>query len=665
MKRIFLYLYILIVPAVILSGCAGTSNETDTIDLGMSKQQIEDTEFDVDIIDGANDVDDGDNVDGESDSDINKYLLSMGMQCIEKMVQELKNIDSGYLQENIQSIENAESVNAVLVPYKAQELIDIMEDYNIEYVNNTLRYLKDYISPSAAMSYLFRASEIILPYEFNQSFAVVLPDYRGQEWILPIFFGDIESPNAGIIVFFQQAGNDIVYIESYDLKKDAAQWLVQNCAEWLDNGIWYTEKELLEVRENFDVEQLDFPESDVKDINRFLVETAVSINNQFYENLISDDFVEYISNNDNVGVEEHKHMSSAVNSFDIGIMVPGLARYWECGAYESVYYRLYWELSDDVFTICSLPENWTEDIAVILGNQDANYYAVIWFKNLNNNALEVEHVLYALPENRKFMGIIDGIKGSLSKVEIESPYGFWTEYEGIQNLDVITADFYDYMLCSGDGYSLVAKQVESVKDVVEYIGVLDEDFNWIVPLSDSTYINPEGYINEHLNSNYYSYKERCKEMSNDIQYAGEGAFVIKNIMMFNVLTSEWLNISGYDTSQPVIFSDGYYVVSSDSRWDEYIIIVSPTTGKRETDIYCESPKYVGRYSEGKFFSYDGFYDIDGNKVIDLSEYAGLIINQPYFLNNECELIAKNSNGTKYKAVIDSDGNFISEFEESW
>ena len=68
----------------------------------------------------------------------------------------------------------------------------------------------------------------------------------------------------------------------------------------------------------------------------------------------------------------------------------------------------------------------------------------------------------------------------------------------------------------------------------------------------------------------------------------------------------------------------------------------------------------GRYSEGVFFAKDGFYDLDGKKVIDISEYTNQIMNQPYFDDGKCEIIVTNPDGVKFSGVIEKTGKFLKE-----
>lgn len=230
-----------------------------------------------------------------------------------------------------------------------------------------------------------------------------------------------------------------------------------------------------------------------------------------------------------------------------------------------------------------------------------------------------------------------------------------------------TSEYYDYLLCSGGGYSIVAKQVETVTEVTEYIGVLDENYNWVIELEIAEN-NPFGW------SKYFDFEKRCRDWASSVHYAGEGVFIQNEYVAhgpddFSKLTSWNILENTSDKSDRVRtntlkLKNGYIIMADvgDIITDKVYIAMMDKHGQFiKTNIICKSYRYVGQYAEGVFFSYDGFYDINGNLVIDLSEYAGLIKNNPCFSNGECTLIAENENGTEFVAVIDLNGNFVSEF----
>ena len=83
------------------------------------------------------------------------------------------------------------------------------------------------------------------------------------------------------------------------------------------------------------------------------------------------------------------------------------------------------------------------------------------------------------------------------------------------------------------------------------------------------------------------------------------------------------------------------------------------------------------YSEGLFYACTdkaaspGFYDIEGNMVIDLSSYnmgripysSEMGVNAPYFENGQATILFANNAGSVFEAVIDKTGAFVGEPEK--
>lgn len=233
---------------------------------------------------------------------------------------------------------------------------------------------------------------------------------------------------------------------------------------------------------------------------------------------------------------------------------------------------------------------------------------------------------------------------------------------------VDASQYYDNLLCRGEEYMLVAKMEETVTDVIEYIGVLNDNYEWIVPLSNDTPVNPGGELVSH----YSKFDDKCNELQRYINYKGDGVFSYTNPYgeaagheFLIVSTNTWVNVGRFSCSFQT-FQDGYLITSEDTYRanHNHVKIIKSSGDIIETEILCYGSTYLGAYSEGLFFAYDGFYDIDCKKIINLSKYAGRIKNHPYFSGGICELIAENENGTKFVATIDNTGNFISEFTKA-
>lgn len=233
------------------------------------------------------------------------------------------------------------------------------------------------------------------------------------------------------------------------------------------------------------------------------------------------------------------------------------------------------------------------------------------------------------------------------------------------NRTVDTSSYYDYVLCDAGDFLFVAKMEETVTDVVEYVGVINNEFEWIVPLSSNTPLHSKNGLNSH----WSKFEDKCDELKYCISYMGDGVFSYVNpygnadgYCFLISSTNAWFDVPRYKSPFKT-FQNGYLIASQDEYRSDHnhVILISSSGNVTKTDILCYGQSYLGPYSEGLFFAYDGFYDINCNRVINLSAYAGRITNHPYFSNGICELVAENENGTKFVATIDDKGNFISEF----
>lgn len=91
---------------------------------------------------------------------------------------------------------------------------------------------------------------------------------------------------------------------------------------------------------------------------------------------------------------------------------------------------------------------------------------------------------------------------------------------------------------------------------------------------------------------------------------------------------------------------------------------------------CQCSDNFTVYSEGLLFAYSehykaGFYDINGNQVISLSDYDmrsvsysdRLGINAPYFENGQATILFTNNARSIFQATIDKTGAFVGEPEK--
>lgn len=117
-----------------------------------------------------------------------------------------------------------------------------------------------------------------------------------------------------------------------------------------------------------------------------------------------------------------------------------------------------------------------------------------------------------------------------------------------------------------------------------------------------------------------------------------------------------------------MFENGYMLMYPSGRYNSHFYSVDANGNTKELPcIYNDDTGLqLPLYSDGLFFTENKFYNIKGEVVIDMSEYA--VYGQefyddstsPYFVNGKCVFKFRNNGGTLYECVIDKKGNFIEE-----
>lgn len=283
---------------------------------------------------------------------------------------------------------------------------------------------------------------------------------------------------------------------------------------------------------------------------------------------------------------------------------------------------------------------------------------------------------------------------------------------------------------NGDTYELVATQEESYNDVVIKIGVIKNN-EWLVPLTtDIPFINEDGsityYKHEDGSGRYYQTKN-LDDLETDkvfiqiesFSFVGNGCFfgysedlsrrIFVNYPLYEIIynaelgkackTQAYYNSSGgglsyanafcvktsekeYINSNKIVFhnySEDYYHNDFDVNiLNTDTMTVNTIIDKTITEEWVGSDSIIGPLSDGLFAvgnNYDitGFYDEEGNNVIDMSEYDVDIHKcaddngeYPYFKNGQFKFVTKNEAESKYQVVIDKTGKVLSstKLEES-
>lgn len=277
-----------------------------------------------------------------------------------------------------------------------------------------------------------------------------------------------------------------------------------------------------------------------------------------------------------------------------------------------------------------------------------------------------------------------------------------------QEITVPNNGEWDEILCSGGGYHLVKKEIDTFEEYKIMVGVVDDDGEWVHELSDT------GAVAEciQMYTDAYGAEENTLLDSNCYMYLGDGVFIgSPSLLVYSadseyrlglgdsfltfdygdeVVTSGWDSLfwnvidnvqMGFRLTRISMFQDGYALLTRTADYDNTLYSID--TKGQITELPCniyynsDDPVYFQYkfpvYSDGLFFAHGdgfqtGFFDIEGNLIIDLSstDMTGipyceeLGINAPYFENGEATILFKNNGDTVYRATIDKTGEYIGE-----
>lgn len=268
------------------------------------------------------------------------------------------------------------------------------------------------------------------------------------------------------------------------------------------------------------------------------------------------------------------------------------------------------------------------------------------------------------------------------------------------------SDSCDYILCkgtdtAGNTYELVANQEETALGYEITVGIIKNN-DWFYPMSSNfPFLNNGLFPME--DGTALTRVTSAKLVASYIYFIDSGAFAMvyatispmrETMVIYNCNTKQsytyydddytWLlwsnkfksrgSVETYDViSYGKILTDDnlilmYKDVSEPFDWNDpkkydWLILDTMTM-----EIRTIASNVVGNYprcclSEGLFFAADDcFYNVNAEKVIDLSKYnidiwenGGL-----YFRKGKCTFIAENDLGTEFEITIDTSGRVLSE-----
>ncbi len=243
----------------------------------------------------------------------------------------------------------------------------------------------------------------------------------------------------------------------------------------------------------------------------------------------------------------------------------------------------------------------------------------------------------------------------------------------------------DMILCTGydgeDYYELVANQVDNYPRSSILVGVIKNN-TWLIELSSqSPFLNEDSWWKT---SQYY------EKIQDKFIYLDEGCFLMKNDGIddyHSVIYKPDTNISFAvaKMSIGIYYSDDYSKIINDDKFiavstDWKLTVYDMSTGNSDaikgffSDDSIHLPNSLQGISDGLFYArgdtstwhnfdyvqYEGFFDLNGNMIIDLSNYSISKSNGYLFTQGKYTMTVKNENGVNFDITFDTSGQIVSQ-----
>lgn len=238
----------------------------------------------------------------------------------------------------------------------------------------------------------------------------------------------------------------------------------------------------------------------------------------------------------------------------------------------------------------------------------------------------------------------------------------------------------DMLLCTGydedNYYELVANRFDGYPDSIFEFGVIKNN-KWLVEMSSSChFIDEDGWwkgLDKVHQSNTVS--------EEDFQYIGGALFLYKGSSIYNPETGAYFeNLCNRNYTEIENYNEflGFEVFKHNAGQDILFKYYNPKTGQsREVGGYfnkVQRPDVLKDISCGLFYAsgktwnwhnfqytrYNGFFDLNGQMILDLSEYTITDYHGYEYENNTYTITCRNNSSVEFDITFDTAGKMISQ-----
>lgn len=243
----------------------------------------------------------------------------------------------------------------------------------------------------------------------------------------------------------------------------------------------------------------------------------------------------------------------------------------------------------------------------------------------------------------------------------------------------------DMILCTGndgsDCYELVANQIDGYPDSTFEFGVIKNN-TWLVPMSPNCpFINEKGWWKgaeygnnpgefKYINAGcfYYSHDDGIGLFEMIYKPETGKYFEVSGLVSFTIYKTEFGEVDYSklcnDKSEFLTrINDGHYTFS-------YINLNTGDTKAIPLKLHVNNNQDIGLLSDGLFYAYGGsnftgtdywgFFDLNGNQIIDLTQYDTTDLKDYQFRNGKYTITCKNNSGVEFNITFDASGKIISQ-----
>lgn len=246
-----------------------------------------------------------------------------------------------------------------------------------------------------------------------------------------------------------------------------------------------------------------------------------------------------------------------------------------------------------------------------------------------------------------------------------------------------------YILADGyegdDYYELVANQIDNYPESIIEMGVIKNN-KWLVKLTDDfpflneSWFNDKGAAFRDDDSSHYPFESGCYHFS----YVGEGTFYYyyqeeyvafqSNQTIYKPDTGYYFNLLNFFIDEREDFlNNGEFIASDKEKGFCYFNL---NTGEIRqmagmfSDDNLPDRNYLYGIHDGLFYAakldsilgdgYEGFFNLEGDLIVDLSDYDITDYHNYRFENGEYTITCKNNNNVDYNITFDTKGKIINQ-----